>query len=69
MTVAFGAYEVEPTATAVFFLESKRMLDLAKLERCKFIVLIAAAMVGAKYVERFLVAATGDKPSYAVAVS
>lgn len=64
MTIAFCANKIEPTPTAVFFLESKCMLDLAKLKSGEFVVLITAAMVCAEYVQRFLVAASGDEPSY-----
>jgi hypothetical protein len=39
------------------------MLDLAKLESGELVVLIAAAMVCAEDLKRFLVAASGDKPS------
>jgi hypothetical protein len=39
------------------------MLDLTKLESGELVVLIATAMVCAEYVKRFLVAASGDKPS------
>lgn len=63
MTIAFGANKIEPTPTAVLFLESKCMLDLAQLESGELIVLIAAAVVCAEYVQRFLVAASGDEPS------
>jgi hypothetical protein len=63
VTIAFSADKVKPTPAAVLFLESKCMLDLAKLESGELVVLITAAMVDAEYVERFLVAAAGDKPS------
>jgi hypothetical protein len=39
------------------------MLDLAKLEGGEIVVLIAATVVSPQYVQRFLVAAPGDKPS------
>jgi len=64
MTIAFCANKIEPTPTTVLFLESKCMLDLAKLERGELVVLIAAAVVCAENVERFPVATSGDKPSY-----
>ena len=41
------------------------MLDFAKLESSELVVLITTAMVCAENVERFLVAASGDKPSCA----
>lgn len=63
MAVTFCANEIKPAPTAMLFLESKCMLDLAKLESGEPVVLIAAAMVGAKNIKRFLVAAPGDKPS------
>lgn len=63
MTVAFGANKIEPVSTAVLFLESKCMLDLAKLESGELVVLIAAAMVSAENVQSFLVAASGDETS------
>ena len=62
MTIAFGANKIEPTPTAVLFLESKGMLDLAKLESGELVVLIAAAMMCAEYVKRFLIAALRYKP-------
>ena len=65
MTIAFGANEIEPTPTTVFFLESKCMLDLTKLELSELVVLIAATMVCAEDIKRFLVAASGDEPSCA----
>lgn len=39
------------------------MLDLTKFESGELVVLIAAAMVCAENVKRFLIAAAGDKPS------
>lgn len=63
MAVAFGANEIKPTATAVFFLKSKCMLYLAELESRELIVLITAAVVGAKDLESFLIAAPRNKPS------
>jgi hypothetical protein len=63
MTIAFCAHKIQPTPTTVLFLERKCMLDLAKLESGELVVLIAAAMVCAEYVKRFLVAASGDEPS------
>jgi len=40
------------------------MLDLTELEGGELVTLVAAAMVCAEYVKRFLVATPGDKPSY-----
>jgi hypothetical protein len=64
MAIAFGANKIEPTATAVLFLKSQCMLYLAKLESCELIGFITSAMVGAKDVERFLIAASRYKPSW-----
>jgi hypothetical protein len=63
VAISLGANKVQPTSTAVLFLESKCMLDLAKLEGGEIVVLIAATVVSPQYVQRFLVAAPGDKPS------
>ena len=64
MAIAFGANEIEPAPTTVLFLKSKCMLDLTKLKSGKLVVLIAAAMMCAEDVKRFLLAASGDKPPY-----
>jgi hypothetical protein len=64
MAIAFGANKIEPAATAVLFLKSQCMLYLAELESCELIGLIASAMVCAKYVKRFLIAAPRYKPSW-----
>lgn len=63
MAIAFSAHQIKPTAAAVLFLERKCMLYFAKLESRKLIVLVAAAMVGAQDLERFLIATSRDKPS------
>jgi hypothetical protein len=64
MAIAFGANKIEPTATAVLFLECQCMLNLTKLKSCELIGLIASAMVCAKYVKRFLIATSRYKPSW-----
>jgi len=64
MTIAFGPNKIEPTPATVLFFEGKCMLDLAKLEGGKLIVLVTAAMVGAEDVKRFLIATSRNKPSY-----
>ena len=47
MTVALRAYQIEPATATVLFLESERMLDLTKLESCKLVIFIAAAVMRA----------------------
>jgi len=47
VTITLRPDKIEPTATAMFFLESKRPLYLTKLKCCKFVALIAAAVVSA----------------------
>jgi hypothetical protein len=69
MAIAFGANKIEPTATAVLFLECQCMLDLTELESGEIIGFIASAMVSAKYVKRFLIAASRYEPSYIELVS
>lgn len=69
MAVAFGTHQIEPTATAMFFLKRKCVLYLAEFESRKLIVLVAAAVVGAKDLERFLIATPRDKPSCIKSVS
>jgi hypothetical protein len=64
MAIAFGANKIEPTATAVLFLECQCMLNFTELESCELIDFIASTMVGAKYVKCFLIAAPRYKPSW-----
>lgn len=69
MPIALRADKIEPTATAVLFLKGKSSLYLPKLESCKFVALIAAAMVGTQDIECFLVATFGNKPSCVGSIS
>jgi hypothetical protein len=64
MTVAFGANQIEPTSTAMLFLECQCVLYFTKLESGELIGFIASTMMGAKYLKRFLIAAPRNKPSW-----
>jgi predicted GNAT superfamily acetyltransferase len=69
MPITLGTDKIEPTATAMLFLERKRSLYLLKLESCKFVAFIAATVVSAQDIECFLIATFGNKPSYASSIS
>jgi cell division protein FtsL len=69
MAVTLCANKIKPATTAVLFFKSQSMLNLTQFELCKLIVLIAAAVVSAKYLERFLVAASRDEPSCVKTIS
>jgi hypothetical protein len=49
MTVTFGANQIEPTSTAMLFLECQCVLYFTKLESGELIGFIASTMMGAKY--------------------